>query len=339
MPSVGITSDNSPQSLPGSIDEELSRLETERDHYKRESEGKEQTIQQYKHELIQYKTKLRQYTSSQQKQSLEDETTLLKVKELVEEQLKVKEAELKQKYEEDFQKKINQKENELRQRYDNDVRNNELLIEQLKKKENEVTALQQKFTAETTKAANVIAKLNVLEKQLKTIKKEQEQTTIDLQQKLTEVKTQTELAEKRCKQLEEEKQKKEVKVEVLEKDIEDRKIIQDTLEARVKHLQEVLCKQKELDLVKDTELEQEREDKMRISKENEHLKNESKKTAIQAAERTKRLEKQLTDKEQEVIKLTAINEERAIAHKEELEKVNRQLVEFKVEKVANEHSF
>ena len=94
---------------------ELSKLEIERDYYKRESEGKEQIIQQYQHELIQYKTKLRQYTSSQHRQSLEDETTQLK------EQLKVKEAELKQKHDQDLQKKLEAKETELKQKYDQNL--------------------------------------------------------------------------------------------------------------------------------------------------------------------------------------------------------------------------
>ena len=331
MPLVGISSDNS-QSLPGSIEAELSRLEIERDYYKRESEGKEQTIQQYKQELIQYKTKLRQYTSSQQKQSLEDETI----------KLNVKESELKQKYEEDLQKKLYQKEQELQQRYDNDMRNKEQLIERLKKTEND---LQQMVTAEIAKATDAIAIQSLLEKRLKeyqTIKKEQEQAKTDLQQKLTEAKTQTELAERRCTQLEVEKQKKESIINDLEIDVEFNKEKEVMLEARIRHLREVLYKQEELDLAKCTELEQEREEKMRIAKENECLRSEGKQTAIQSAERTKRLEEQLADKEQEVIKLTAINEERAIAYKAELEKVNRQLEEFRVEKVSyicNKHSF
>ena len=234
------------------------------------------------------------------------------------EQLKLKEAELKQKYEEDLQKKINQKENKLRQRYDNDVRNKELLIEQLKKKENEVTSLQQKFIVETSKTTTAIAERALVEKRLKDIQKikeEQEQARSELQQKLTKAKTQTEFAEKRCKKLEVEKLEKEGIVQDLEKYIEDRRVTQVKLEARIKHLQEELSKKKEFDLAIVAELEQKREEKMRLAKEIEDLTNESKQTAIQAAERTKRLEKQLIDKEQEVIKLTAINEERAAAHK------------------------
>ena len=153
------------------------------------------------------------------------------------------------------------------------------------------------------------------------------------------MKTQTELAGKKVKQLEEEKQKNKITVQDLEKEIQDKREMikylqeeldkqkedrEERLEARIKYLLEVLDKQQQFILAKSTELEQEREG---LGKQIEDLKKENKHTAIQAAERIERLVEQLADKEQEVIKLIAINEERAVAHKEELERVNIQLEE------------
>ena len=289
----------------------LTRMELERDRYKRDIENKERQLKEYEDEIITLRTQLGKSRGGGGIQLPAEQQKLVAEYEAIIKRLKGEKGELERGKEEELarQKKLEEEKEELAKRIEKLERENKALQEardKLEKKEKEVIDLEQKASFYK----------GFLGKRLKDKDKELEATKQQLERELADAKNEVKLVKKRFEMTKNEELKKQLNE--LEKERNDKLEQLQQKDIKIKQLEEQLSeKQKQLSekekyiFVMEASAASDQRERERLNKEKEK---ESDKNIADATRHIDELERQNQEQLQVIKNLTEENERLRVSY-------------------------